>query len=75
MCIQISIKWLAKSVRVNRFCGLDALLCNPGIEQIFQSVSFDNLTEMTNDGEEEDNDNDRNASAIPCMCPCCLKVC
>ena len=76
MCISIKNNWLTKSVRVNRFCGLDSLLCSAGIEHIFQSVSFDDLTEMTDDDEEEDNDDDDdgNASPIPCMCPCCLKV-
>jgi hypothetical protein len=70
-CIKINNKWMTKSIRVNRFCSLDDLLCNQGIEHILSSLSYDDLTEMTDDEEDEDNDKVVNKS---CACPCCLKL-
>jgi hypothetical protein len=75
-CIKITNKWITKSIRINRFCSLDALLSSPGLEHVYSYINFDDLNDITGGGDDSDDNDETENDSLPskvCECSCCLK--
>ena len=70
--LKLTNKWITKSIRIGRFCFLDAILAHPGIAHTYGTMPFDDLTEI-NDTNDDEEDDDEKPAPDACVCTCCLK--